>query len=115
MPSTLDPAVLGFDPTFAATTNLLRTAPPRLPDDAQGGRFVIDYDGVVYIIPKPSLPDEDYLMFKAQQEHLSRTAKGKEWNTLFDSLVEPVRTLEMLRRSWPFPREFLDKQQECAF
>jgi hypothetical protein len=27
---------------------------------------------------------------------------------LFDSLVEPVRTLEMLRRSWPFPGEFLD-------
>jgi hypothetical protein len=27
---------------------------------------------------------------------------------LFDYLVEPVRTLEMLCRSWPFPGEFLD-------
>jgi hypothetical protein len=60
--------VSGLDPTFPAIAHLLRTAPPRWPDNAQGGRFVIDQDGVVYVIPKPLLPDEDYLMFKAQQE-----------------------------------------------
>jgi hypothetical protein len=120
MSSTLDPGVTLQDPTFAAIAHLLKTAPPKLPEDAQGGRFVIDQDGVVYIIPKPCLPSEDYLLYKAQQEanrwitvtglhsHASGTAKGRELKPLFDSLVEPVRTLEHLRRSWPFPGEFLD-------
>jgi hypothetical protein len=118
--STLDPAVVLQDPTFAAIAHLLKTAPPKLPEDAQGGCFVIDQEKGVYIIPKPSLPSEDYLLYKAQQEanrwvtvtglhsHASGTAKGRELKPLFDSLVEPVRTLQHLRCSWPFPSEFLD-------
>jgi hypothetical protein len=57
--STLRTSVSNSDPTFAAIAHLLRTAPPKLPVDAQGGRFLIDQDGVVYVIPKPKGLDED--------------------------------------------------------
>jgi hypothetical protein len=118
--STLPTSVSNSDPTFAAIAQLLRTAPPKLPADAQGGRFLIDQDGVVYVIPKPKGSDEDYLLNTSQaeasrwldiaglQSHASGTAEGRKLKTLFNSLTEPVRSLELLRRAWPFPDELLD-------
>jgi hypothetical protein len=111
-------------PTVVAIRELLRTAPPPLPANAQEGRFTFDQDGLACYVHAPT-EGEEYLLAKPQKE-TSRwieitglhakisgaTADGKSLKSVFYSLSEPVRVLEAWRRELPLNDEQLGQLKE---
>jgi hypothetical protein len=55
------------DPNLLAIVNLMRSAPPRLPVDAEGGRFAVDTDGNVLVVLK-TRDGESFMTGKPEEE-----------------------------------------------
>jgi uncharacterized membrane protein YgcG len=106
----LAPADDVADHNLAAIVHLLRTAPPRLPDDAIGGRFAVDNLGQILVVRGPR-EGEAFLKEKAAEEDarwlevtgfqgsLGNSAIGRKVKSLFDTLLRSVRFLERFRRT----------------
>jgi hypothetical protein len=92
------------DPNLLAIVNLMRSAPPKLPMDAEGGRFAVNTDGNILVVLKAregkvfmkEKPEEDarWLEVTGFQGSLGNSAAGRKAKALFDSLLRSVRFLE---------------------
>jgi hypothetical protein len=93
------------DPNLLAIFNLMRSAPPRLPMEAEGGRFAVDTNGNVLVVlkardgesfikEKPEKEDPRWLKVTGFQGLLGYSAAGRKVKALFDTLLRSVRFLD---------------------
>jgi hypothetical protein len=93
------------DPNLLAIVNLMQSAPPRLPADAEGGRFAVDTNGNILVVlkaregdvfmkEKPEEEDARWLEVTRFQGSLGNLAAGRKAKALFDTLLRSVRFLE---------------------
>jgi hypothetical protein len=108
------------DPNLLAIFNLMRSAPPRLPMEAEGGRFAVDTDGNVLVVlkardgesfikEKPEKEDPRWLKVTGFQGLLGYSAAGRKVKALFDTLLRSVRFLDRFGRSRPLDSRDVDK------
>jgi hypothetical protein len=103
------PAALVGNANLDTIVHFMRTTPPRLLADSQGGRFAVDTEGAVFAVFNPA-PSEEYLSvdphvddarwlrYTGMQATMGSTAEKRKIKPIFDSLLWSVRTLEKCQK-----------------
>jgi hypothetical protein len=92
------PAAPVGDANLDAIVHLMRTAPPCLPADSQGGRFAVDMEGAVfvvfnpaplekYLLVEPHVDDACWLRYTGMQVTMGSTTEKRNIKPVFDSAV----------------------------